>query len=214
MAESKGKNWINIQELKASIMFEQVLERLELLPSLERAGDELRGQCPICKRGDESSKSFSVNVSKQVFQCFACKRRGNVLDFAAAVRGQDVHHAALWLRDEFLTNRDVPKSEQPEEEGSNGFVRQEIGNDNSGGGNSADRNSSDSVDRHCIRAAMTPVVLTDHDIWLIGVIATGIAWYLAETFKAFSDVTSIQDCIVAKINMVAGMDEAQGKDHQ
>jgi hypothetical protein len=191
MAEGKGKNWINFQELKASITFEHVLERLALLPALERAGDELRGQCPICKRGDEKSKRFSVNVSKQVFQCFACKRRGNVLDFAAAVRGQDVHHAALWLRDEFLTNRDVPDSVQGET--SNNGTGQEAA--------APVPAQEDAVPEE------TPRIdgLTDREAWLVDMVASGIASYLAETFRPLNDVASIKHGIVAKVEMMAGM---------
>ena len=112
MAQPRKKRWVDFQELKEHVTFEQVLERLDLLPGLERAGDELRGQCPICKRGDAKSKSFSINVSKQVFQCFACKKRGNVLDFTAAAPDTDVHRAALWLRDQFLANPETPKPVQ------------------------------------------------------------------------------------------------------
>jgi hypothetical protein len=68
MAQARTKRWVDFQALKERVTFEQVLERLDLLQGLERVGDELRGQFPICKRGDANSKSFSINVSKQVFQ--------------------------------------------------------------------------------------------------------------------------------------------------
>jgi hypothetical protein len=34
-----------------------------------------------------------------------------------------------------------------------------------------------------------------------------MAWYLAETFKPLSDVSTIEKCIVAKVTMAAGMME-------
>jgi DNA primase len=175
MAEEKGKNWINFQELKASITFEQVLERLELLPDLERAGDELRGPCPICKRGDEKSKRFSVNVNKQVFQCFACKRRGSVLDFTAAVRGQDVHHAAVWLRDEFLVNTGVLESVQAEASRNGAGARDAAAE--SGDATPQERPDAAPEDPASIQA------LTEREQWLSRVIARGVARYLVETFR-------------------------------
>ncbi len=85
MSEKRGKQWVDFRELKASISFEQVLERLDVLTRLTRVGDELQGPCPMCQGDKEKSRSFNVNVAKQIFQCFACKRRGNMLDFTAAI---------------------------------------------------------------------------------------------------------------------------------
>jgi CHC2 zinc finger len=191
MAEGKGKTWVDFQELKASITFEQVLTRLALLPALERAGDELRGQCPICKRGDEKSKRFSVNVSKQVFQCFACKRWGNVLDFPAAMRGTDVHHAALWLCDEFLVNTEVRNNVQ-EEASTNGAVEE--------------ANVARSVDaplpahEEAASEGMSHrETLTEREAWLVEAVVTGIAWYLAEMFRPLSDAETIKHCIVTRL---------------
>ena len=183
MADNKGKNWIDFAELKTRIRFEHVLDRLELTAKLERAGDELRGQCPICKRGDEKSKSFSINTSKQVFQCFACKRKGNVLDFTAGVHATDVHHAALWLRDEFVTNSEGQES-VPAEASSNG------------------------AGKEAVAAEGAEAPMPAREAWLVAVIAQGVAWYLAETFKPLADVGTMEKCIVAKVEIAAGMYEA------
>jgi prophage DNA circulation protein len=47
--------------------------------------------------------------------------------------------------------------------------------------------------------------LTEREAWLIDVVATGVAWHLAETFRSLSDVTTIKNCIVAKVEMAAGV---------
>ena len=113
VGETRGKQWADFRELKATVTFDLVLERLDIIATLKRVGDELQGPCPICHHSAEKSRSFNVNVTKQIFQCVACKRKGNVLDFAAAMRHTDVHAAALWLRDEFLaTNGHHPSAEQ------------------------------------------------------------------------------------------------------
>jgi hypothetical protein len=135
-------------------------------------------------------------VNKQVFQCFACKRRGNVLDFVAAVRGQDVHHAALWLREEFLVNRDVPDSVQ--EEGSR---------NGAGGGAAAAplQAQEDAAPEDAPRLE----ALTEREAWLVDVVTTGIAWYLAEAFRPFSHLTSVKNGMVAKVQMAAsGLSDA------
>jgi hypothetical protein len=45
--------------------------------------------------------------------------------------------------------------------------------------------------------------LTAREVWLVAVIAQGVAWYLAETFKQLSDTGTIEKCIVAKVAMAA-----------
>lgn len=200
MGEARKKRWVDFQELKDRITFAQVLERLDLLPGLERAGDELRGQCPICKKGDAKSKSFSINVSKQVFQCFACKKRGNVLDFTAAVRDTDVHRAALWLCDQFLTTPETPKSTQTEtpDPGTGAHAA------TADGGEASLPASSEVIADQKPPAAEG---LTPREAWLAQVIARGVAWYLHETFTPFQDVDTIAHGIVAQVEMAAVMSE-------
>jgi len=48
--------------------------------------------------------------------------------------------------------------------------------------------------------------LTEREDWLVDVIATGVAWYLAETFQPLSDVATVKKCIVARVEMIAGME--------
>lgn len=200
MAEARKKRWVDFQELKERVTFEQVLERLELLPGLERAGDELRGQCPICKRGDAKSKCFSINVSKQVFQCFACKKRGNVLDFTAAARDTDVHRAALWLRDQFLTNPETPKPRQTESPDQGAGVTAAAA-----AGGEASLPASPEV----IADQRPPAAegFTAREAWLVQVMARGVAWYLMDTCTPFHDVETMTHGIMARVEMAAGLSE-------
>lgn len=79
MAE-KPAGWVDFAEVR-KVPFVDVLEHIGALRQLERRGEEVKGVCPLCGKG-EGKESFSVNVPKNVFVCHACKKKGNVLDFA------------------------------------------------------------------------------------------------------------------------------------
>src|SRR5690349_21100532 len=66
---------------------------------LKRTKDELRGKCPI--HHGEGERSFHINLTKNCFNCFSCKARGNVLDFVAKMERCSVRDAALKLAEWF-----------------------------------------------------------------------------------------------------------------
>lgn len=71
----------NFAAIKAKISLIDLLTHFVPTYSYEQTSDagELRGKCPF---GDcQSSRSFTFNRIKNVFNCFACKRRGTVIDF-------------------------------------------------------------------------------------------------------------------------------------
>jgi hypothetical protein len=51
----------------------------------------------------------------------------------------------------------------------------------------------------------TSAPLSEREAWLVAVVAQGVAWYLAETFRPLSDIETIEKCIVAKVEMAAAM---------
>jgi hypothetical protein len=51
--------------------------------------------------------------------------------------------------------------------------------------------------------------LTAREGWLVAVIVQGVAWYLAETFKQLSDTGTIEQCMVAKMAMAAGVEQVR-----
>jgi len=89
----KGADWLDFKEIKARAEVRPVLERFGILEHLEERGPELVGWCPL---GREHGKqdSFSFNVEKRSFQCFACKARGSVLDFVAKYEDISLRDAA------------------------------------------------------------------------------------------------------------------------
>ena len=97
MADNKSA-WVDFRLVKQAVTMPMVLERYHVT-NLRTSGTELIGRCPIHK--GEGERSFHVNVSKNVFHCFSCKARGNVLDFVAAMEKCSVRDAALKLAEWF-----------------------------------------------------------------------------------------------------------------
>ena len=87
------EGWLDFKAIKEKSDARAVLSHFGLLEHLEERGAELSGWCPF---GEEHGKkdSFSMNVEKKTFQCFACKARGSLLDFVAKFRNIDLREAA------------------------------------------------------------------------------------------------------------------------
>jgi DNA primase len=56
--------------------------------------DELIGFCPFHK---ESKPSFHISLSKNAFQCFGCKAKGNILDFVQQKEAVELREAGLLI---------------------------------------------------------------------------------------------------------------------
>lgn len=75
---------------------EQVLELLGWQP-VGGSGLQLRGPCPIHKSSSPQSRSFSVSLKKNAFQCFGCGKKGNQLDLYAAATSLPLFDATAQL---------------------------------------------------------------------------------------------------------------------
>jgi CHC2 zinc finger len=98
MAERNGTQPAGFVDLNRAkqVPFVDALHELGLLEKLRREGDELNGICPL--HGGEK-ESFGVHVVRGVFNCFACKKKGNVLDFVMSYKKVSVREAGQWLID-------------------------------------------------------------------------------------------------------------------
>jgi len=94
----KEKPWLDYKKIKQESSFREVLTELGLLEEqeMEERGAELIGYCPLHE--GKAKKSFSVNTEKGIFQCFACKAKGNILDFVQRHKSVSVREAAEWLQ--------------------------------------------------------------------------------------------------------------------
>lgn len=87
---------------------------------LRRAGREVRGPCPICGAGHKSkSGPFAVDPQRQTWKAYcggAHPGRGDVVDLAAAMRGETLVEAARWIIGGAagpITAKAKPKVEKP-----------------------------------------------------------------------------------------------------
>lgn len=87
---------IDFQALRAQLTMDQVLQLLEYQPT-GRKGDQVRGPCPIHGSSSTTSRIFSVNLTRKVFQCFKCGAKGNELELWAQVHNMPIYEAALDL---------------------------------------------------------------------------------------------------------------------
>ena len=95
-----ASTWIDFQAVKAAIPLVPVLERYGV--RLRKVnGTSFRSNCPLPSHRGKSAGTFSVNAAKNVFQCFSCTGKGNVLDFVAAMENVSVRDAALRLTEWF-----------------------------------------------------------------------------------------------------------------
>ena len=98
--------------LRDQISFERVLKHIGHWEHLRGSGSERRGSCPFHSKPSSKSRSFSVNLAKNVYHCFGkdCKQSGNVLDFWASYHELTLHQAALHLAETF--NLQIKRTEK------------------------------------------------------------------------------------------------------
>jgi transposase InsO family protein len=91
--------WVDFRNLRQTVTLEQVLKQLGYFDALRGHGPQRRGPCPLHDQPEASLRSFSVNLAKNVFQCFhpACRAAGNALDLWAAVHRLPPAEAARHL---------------------------------------------------------------------------------------------------------------------
>src|SRR6266705_931538 len=87
--------WVDFRLVKAKVSMQMLVDHYGVR-DLRKSKDELRGRCPIHK--GEGERTFHINLSKNAFQCFSCKAKGNVLDFVAAMEHCSIREAALKLQ--------------------------------------------------------------------------------------------------------------------
>jgi len=73
-----------------------VLVLLDWTP-VAAAGAQQRGPCLIHGSASPQSRSLSVNLAKNTFQCFGCGQKGNQLDLFALATGLPIYQAAIEL---------------------------------------------------------------------------------------------------------------------
>ncbi len=111
-------NWIDFRALRANLSFDEVLRHYGV--EVKRRGAQHHGFCPLpSHNGKRNSPSFSANLERGIFQCFGCKAKGNLLDFACLMEKEDpkdgaaLHKIAATLRERFLPGTDSQPKKPP-----------------------------------------------------------------------------------------------------
>jgi len=86
---AKTSGFIDYAAVKKAFPIRAILEHYGYWSCLEEKKRGYRGLCPFCEK-----PSLSVSTEKNAWQCFACKRKGNVLDFVALQEQVSIHEAA------------------------------------------------------------------------------------------------------------------------
>jgi DNA primase len=82
--------WVDFRELRSKVRIADVLERHHV--PLKIKGDRATGFCPLPGHKSKSddkrhSPSFSVNLSRNLFNCFSCGGAGNAIDLHCFLDG-------------------------------------------------------------------------------------------------------------------------------
>jgi DNA primase len=103
-------SWVDFKAVKATVSIHMVLDHYGINWLRKETGD-LVGKCPI-HQGD-GKRAFRVNVKKNIFNCFSCNARGNVIDFVAAMEQCSIREAAVKLKDWFSLSMPTTEGHHP-----------------------------------------------------------------------------------------------------
>jgi DNA primase len=97
-SQAKTTAQLNFKQIRAAANVADVLEHLDLLAGMTerqtKRGVELVGWCPMGTKKHGDKDSFSVNRDEKIFQCFACKSTGTILDLVKVVLELHIRDAA------------------------------------------------------------------------------------------------------------------------
>ena len=95
------KEFLDFQKIKAEADCLLVLGRLGIFDRLRGMGNgEYAGQCPLGEADHGKKDSFSINVNEEgKFQCFACNKKGSIIDLVRYILDLDLRDSARYVRD-------------------------------------------------------------------------------------------------------------------
>ena len=88
---------LDFKALRANADFARVLAAYDIVPAKDGSRpNQLKALCPF---HEDTNPSLKVNTERNIYHCFACGAKGNVLDFVMAMDGTDIRAAATRLAD-------------------------------------------------------------------------------------------------------------------
>jgi hypothetical protein len=88
---------IDFDALRSLISIKAVVELLNWQPNSNAQGTQQRGPCPLHGSSSRTSRCFSINLDRNIFQCFKCARSGNALDLWTHASKKTPYDAAIEL---------------------------------------------------------------------------------------------------------------------
>ena len=83
---------LNFKHIRAEANFATVLESYGI--ALEKDGSQAGQHKALCPFHDDQKPSLKVNTARNLFHCFACDAKGNILDFVMEMDGGTIREAA------------------------------------------------------------------------------------------------------------------------
>ena len=93
---------IDYRALRERISIGQVLDVIGWTPT-SGSGQQLRGPCPVHKSTRECSRTFAVDIERNLWYCHKCEKGGNQLDLYTTATGLPLYPAILELCDKLGT---------------------------------------------------------------------------------------------------------------
>lgn len=107
--------WINFKELRSKLDFHAVLKLYGI--ETDDGSEQHTGPCPLPKHPKgKTGNTFSAQLEKGIWQCFSCKAKGNLIEFAALMDGLDpekpdeFRKTALKLQQQFFAKASRPEN--------------------------------------------------------------------------------------------------------
>lgn len=88
---------VDFKAVRAQADFARVLAAYNI--DLQKDGSKEGQFKALCPFHEDTKPSLKVNTAKNLFHCFACEAKGNVLDFVMQMDGIDIRPAALKVQD-------------------------------------------------------------------------------------------------------------------
>ena len=83
---------LDFKHIRAAADFATVLASYDI--ALQKDGTQPGQHRALCPFHDDSKPSLKVNTDRNIFHCFACDARGNILDFVMEMDGVEIREAA------------------------------------------------------------------------------------------------------------------------
>lgn len=88
---------LDFKQIRADAEFATVLASYDI--DLQKDGTQPGQHKALCPFHDDSRPSLKVNTERNIYHCFACDAKGNILDFVMEMDGTDIRTAARKVAD-------------------------------------------------------------------------------------------------------------------